>query len=90
MKKLLICVLSLFGFHILSGFLFGSDSAGNLEDKNASLIALYDGKSLKNWQKTDYAGKGEVFVNKNGNLVLEMGAELSEFTGKETSSQIKL
>jgi hypothetical protein len=77
MKKLLICVLSLFGFHILSGSLFGSDSAGNFEDKNASLIALYDGKSLKNWQKTDYAGKGEVFVNKNGNLVLEMGAELS-------------
>lgn len=77
MKKLLICLLSLFGFHILSGSLLGSDSAGNLEDKNASLIALYDGKSLKNWQKTDYAGKGEVFVNKNGNLVLEMGAELS-------------
>ena len=77
MKKLLICVLSLFGFHILSGSLFGSPSSGNFEDKNASLIALYDGKSLKNWQKTDYAGKGEVFVNKNGNLVLEMGAELS-------------
>ena len=38
---------------------------------------LFDGKSLDNWEKTDFAGKGEIFIDENGSLVLEMGAELS-------------
>ena len=42
-----------------------------------SEIILFDGKNLDNWQKTDFAGKGEIFIDKNGSLVLEMGAELS-------------
>ena len=42
-----------------------------------SEIILFDGKSLDSWEKTDFAGKGEIFIDKNGNLVLEMGAELS-------------
>ena len=44
---------------------------------NESEMILFDGKSLDNWQKTDFAGKGEIFIDKNGSLVLEMGAELS-------------
>ena len=40
-------------------------------------IILFDGKSLDNWQPTDFAGKGEIFIDDNGSLVLEMGAELS-------------
>ena len=47
------------------------------ESKDSSEIILFDGKTLKNWQKTDFAGKGEIRVNKKGNLVMEMGAELS-------------
>ena len=42
-----------------------------------SEIILFDGKNLDNWQPTDFAGKGEIFIDKNGSLVLEMGAELS-------------
>ena len=42
-----------------------------------SEIILFDGKSLDSWEKTDFAGKGEIFIDKNGSLVLEMGAELS-------------
>ena len=42
-----------------------------------SEIILFDGKSLDNWERTDFAGKGEIFIDKNGSLVLEMGAELS-------------
>ncbi len=40
-------------------------------------IILFDGKNLDNWQPTDFAGKGEIYIDDNGSLVLEMGAELS-------------
>jgi hypothetical protein len=40
-------------------------------------IILFDGTSLDNWERTDFAGKGEILIDKNGSLVLEMGAELS-------------
>ena len=40
-------------------------------------IVLFDGTSLDNWERTDFAGKGEILIDKNGSLVLEMGAELS-------------
>lgn len=54
--------------------------AGNLvasKDRNASKIILFDGHSLENWEKTDFAGKGEIHIDQDKNLVLEMGAELS-------------
>ena len=38
-------------------------------------IVLFDGTSLDNWERTDFAGKGEVLIDENGSLVLEMGAE---------------
>ena len=50
------------------------DQSSTSDDAN---IILFDGKSLDNWQPTDFAGKGEIFIDKNGSLVLEMGAELS-------------
>ena len=40
-------------------------------------MTLFDGKNLDNWERTDFAGKGEVRIDENGSLVLEMGAELS-------------
>ncbi len=40
-------------------------------------ITLFDGKNLDNWERTDFAGKGDVRIDENGSLVLEMGAELS-------------
>ena len=49
---------------------------GTLGSKDSEII-LFDGKSLDNWERTDFAGKGEIFIDKNGSLVLEMGAELS-------------
>ena len=50
------------------------DQSSTSDDAN---IILFDGKSLDNWQPTDFAGKGEIFIDINGSLVLEMGAELS-------------
>ena len=38
---------------------------------------LFDGSSLDDWEPTDFAGKGEIMIDANGSLVLEMGAELS-------------
>ena len=40
-------------------------------------ITLFDGSDLDDWERTDFAGKGEVQVDENGSMVLEMGAELS-------------
>ncbi|MDA8990225.1 DUF1080 domain-containing protein [Opitutales bacterium] len=45
--------------------------------KDSADIILFDGNTLNGWEKTDYAGKGNIFIDKNGSLVLEMGAELS-------------
>ena len=38
---------------------------------------LFDGSSLDDWTPTDFAGKGEIIIDANGSLVLEMGDELS-------------
>jgi hypothetical protein len=39
-------------------------------------IALFDGKSLKDWTVTDFAGHGDVEV-RNGEIILAMGAALT-------------
>ena len=44
---------------------------------NRDIRWLFDGTNLDDWQKTDYAGKGDIRIDDNGSLVLEMGAELS-------------
>ena len=41
---------------------------------------LFDGKSLKGWKVTDFAGHGSVYVT-NGCMVIEMGAVLSGVNG---------
>jgi len=38
---------------------------------------LFDGKSLAGWKKTNFGGEGEVYVNKAGELVLDMGVTLT-------------
>ena len=40
-------------------------------------LVLFDGSGMEGWEKTDFAGKGEIRIDENGSLVLEMGAELS-------------
>ena len=49
---------------------------GPTADKRPEMI-LFDGTNLDNWSKTDYAGKGEIFIDDNQTLVMEMGATLS-------------
>ena len=58
-----------------------------VEEKSSSIIHLFDGSSLDNWLITDYAGRGEIEIDSNGSLILEMGAEL---TGIHWKNQIKL
>lgn len=46
-------------------------------DAKRQELTLFNGTSLDNWSKTDYAGKGEIFIDDNQTLVMEMGATLS-------------
>ncbi len=75
--------MKLFFFHLCilsSVLLFGGcqhlPKVLNKED-SANTITLFDGSSLSNWKATDFAGKGEISIDENGSLFLEMGAELS-------------
>lgn len=40
--------------------------------KDAKELSLFDGKTLKGWKPTDFAGRGEVLI-KDGTIVLESG-----------------
>ncbi|MFP6855451.1 MAG: hypothetical protein VB980_06670, partial [Opitutales bacterium] len=58
--------------------------------KDDGWISLFDGKSLGQWAETDFSGKGEVSVDENGSLVLDMGIELTgvHWTGKDNYPKI--
>ena len=45
-------------------------------------IELFDGKTLKNWEKTEFGGEGEVAVQ-DGQIVMGMGADLTGITWKD-------
>lgn len=75
MKFYLAKIFSFSFFVILQNF--QAIECNACEKQSAAEIILFDGKSLKNWEITDYAGKGEIKVGKKGVLVMEMGAELS-------------
>ncbi len=42
--------------------------------KDPNLVALFNGKDLGEWQKTQFGGEGDVFVNEDGNLEFDFGA----------------
>ncbi len=42
-------------------------------------ISLFDGKTLNGWKITDFGGQGDVYV-KDGQIILEMGADLTGIT----------
>ncbi len=57
-----------------------ADEAGKPPAKPAKAgkwQSLFDGKTLTGWKKTNYGGEGEVYVNKAGDLVLDMGVTLT-------------
>ena len=54
--------------------------AGCFTTKDDGWVSLFDGKKLGNWAETDFSGKGEVRVDENGSLVLDMGIELTGVT----------
>ena len=63
---------------VMFAFLGCTPSRLALENNSLSHeIILFDGSSLENWIKTDYAGSEEIFINENQSLVIEMGATLS-------------
>jgi len=44
---------------------------------DAKEIPLFDGKTLGSWEKTQFGGEGDVFVNDDGNLELGFGAVIT-------------
>lgn len=49
------------------------------EGKNfeAGVIQLFDGKTLGSWEKTQFGGEGDVFVDEEGNLEFGFGAVIT-------------
>ena len=44
---------------------------------DAGELVLFDGKTLGNWQTTQFGGEGDVFVDEEGNLELDFGAVIT-------------
>lgn len=47
------------------------------EKADSGEISLFDGEELGEWQKTQFGGEGDVFVNEDGNLEFGFGAILT-------------
>ncbi|MFP6892469.1 MAG: hypothetical protein VCA18_01880, partial [Opitutales bacterium] len=82
MKTTLILYTIVTGFLFIFGLSSGcvTNSTNSAENKGSSGKAwksVFDGKTLGDWEVTDYAGRGEVSIDENGSLVLGMGIELT-------------
>jgi hypothetical protein len=60
------------------------DKPKKKEPKNADkgVLKLFDGKTLAGWTATEFGGEGEVLV-KDGQLVMELGSDLTGITWKD-------
>ncbi len=75
----LLCTLAL---ALLTGSAVAEEKAGKSTKKKGQkrgVTALFDGKTLKGWKKTNFGGEGEVEV-KDGNLMLHVGSDLTGVT----------
>tara|TARA_B100001093_G_C26660961_1_gene941761 strand:- start:164 stop:829 length:666 start_codon:yes stop_codon:yes gene_type:complete len=78
MKKLHPIIYSVFFLYSLLLFIGCQGIKQTASSPRDSVeTVLFDGKDLDDWEITDFAGKGEIFIDENKSLVLEMGAELS-------------
>lgn len=55
------------------------EKKGKVISPDEGWVDLFDGKTLKGWQPTDFAGHGEVKVE-DGKILLEMGNDLTGIT----------
>ncbi len=46
---------------------------------DSKVIPLFDGKTLKGWQSTNFGGEGDVTVE-DGNIIIDFGSDLSGIT----------
>ncbi len=89
------------GVGIIVLFCFGMASALQAEDKKPAKeaekepalvkdkegwISLFDGKTLKGWNATNFGGEGDVYV-KNGMIIMEFGSDL---TGIHTKRKLPI
>ncbi|MDA0282674.1 MAG: DUF1080 domain-containing protein [Planctomycetota bacterium] len=73
---------------VFAASLFAEDAAdgeAKKQKKDKSVIQLFDGKTLKGWKSTNFGGEGEVTI-KDGNLILEVGSDLTGVTWQDAKS----
>lgn len=51
-----------------------ADESAKSEKENPDEISLFGGKDLGKWEKTQFGGEGDVFINEDGNLEFGFGA----------------
>ena len=64
-------------YHLWLIAVFSSICDLHADQKRPSERILFDGQTLDNWEKTDYAGGGEVRLDGKGGVVLEFGIALT-------------
>lgn len=74
MPRSFLCCLALFLFVTASDLKGLADEKQTEQSKDWKI--LFDGKSLKNWESTEFGGEGEVTL-KEGNMVLSYGVDLT-------------
>lgn len=78
LKTSLVCIFAL----LFVGPTRADDKPAKPKTEAAQWKPLFDGKSLKGWKSTQFGGEGEVHVE-DGNLVLEMGVDLTGVTWQD-------
>jgi multidrug efflux pump subunit AcrA (membrane-fusion protein) len=61
-----------------------SKAAAKGASKDTKPVALFDGKSLDGWKDTNFAGAGEIKVEK-GQIVMQLGDSLTGITWKDSA-----
>ena len=51
-----------------------AQNADEAKPEKKDEVALFDGKALGDWKKTQFGGEGDVFVNEDGNIEFGFGA----------------
>ena len=54
-----------------------SEPADPVKEKDPDKFVLFNGKDLGDWEKTQFGGEGDVFVNEDGNLEFGFGAVIT-------------
>jgi hypothetical protein len=90
LKKNLMLVLLIFLLFVLNFLPVIAINAQNSripQDNEVDIISLFDGKTLNNWEKTDFGTQGSVYIDQ-GSIILGMGEGCTGITWKDDFPRI--